>query len=158
MRLPVVSIDWCDARAFCESKGMRLCGQIGGETLAPADHDNAALSEWFNACSQSGMRGFPYDDPGLPSAYVGSACNGLDFGAGGPIDVGTATSCVGGFPGLFDLSGNVAEWEDSCDAQGCQVRGGGFGSMETELTCSATRSESATAAMADVGVRCCSGF
>ena len=32
--LPAVSMDWCDARAYCAWAGKRLCGRVGGGTVS----------------------------------------------------------------------------------------------------------------------------
>jgi formylglycine-generating enzyme required for sulfatase activity len=68
------------------------------------------------------------------------ACNGSDFGVGATIPVASRPSCGGGYSGLFDLSGNVWEWEDSCDGTSgasdrCRVRGGSFTDTSANLAC-----------------------
>ena len=47
--------------------------------------------------------------------------------------VGSLANCVTsatGYAGVYDLSGNVDEWEDSCKSTGkaaaCHIRGGSF--------------------------------
>ena len=67
-------------------------------------------------------------------------------------------SCQGGYPGLFDMSGNAAEWEDACDDfAGCRVRGGGFSDKKAQdLACAADRVELRMFKADDVGFRCCS--
>ena len=75
-------------------------------------------------------------------------------------------ACGGGFTGLYHMTGNVAEWEDSCDASGtCRIRGGSFLSGSTNaqgLRCDdLSRTQARVAADADretlrdVGIRCC---
>jgi len=71
--LPVTSIDWCDAFAFCRANDKHLCGKIGGGTNAVGDYADATKSEWFNACSAQGSNVYPYSD-----TYNPVACNGLD--------------------------------------------------------------------------------
>ena len=167
-KVPVACVDWCDAKAFCAWAGKRLCGKIGGGTNAPADFANATKSEWFTACSHVGAYKFPYG--ALGDTYDAAACVGADHGALRPTAVPTA-SCQGGYDGVFDLSGNVSEWEDSCAASTgladqCLYRGGSYLDLDTGTTptllCnsgSAATPKSATKARStrdkEIGFRCC---
>ena len=152
---PVTQIDWCDAVAFCLWHGKRLCGKIGGGPVPYIDVTNAAVSQWHNACSQGGQLFYPYGN-----AYASSACNGQDKGLGASAAVGSQSTCVGGFAGIFDLSGNVWEWEDACDgATGendtCRRRGGGYNSISSDLDCSTAGGSLRSAANPTTGFRCC---
>jgi formylglycine-generating enzyme len=142
---PVVDVDWCDALAFCASEGKRLCR---GDAAAPL---SAPASEWHSACSNAGERAFPYGD-----TFDAKACCGAGSGKD-LIPVGDMLSCEGGLPSLFHMSGNAAEWEDACDAQGCRVRGGAFSSKKSDdMACAADRVEPRLFRSNDVGFRCCS--
>ncbi|HEX3852492.1 MAG TPA: hypothetical protein VHW01_16095 [Polyangiaceae bacterium] len=60
--------------------------------------------------------------------YGADACVGVDNSAIHPL-ASPHTDCVGGYDALYDMSGNVAEWEDSCLANSgasdqCLDRGG----------------------------------
>jgi hypothetical protein len=139
---PASYIDWCDALAFCAWAGKRLCGQR-------AD----GRSEWYVACSHDGERIYPYGN-----AYDPSACNG-DGRNKSPIAVRSSPGCVGGYEGVFDLSGNVSEWEDACDGGICLHRGGGYypinGSFD-KLACAFTEGKiDMFSWFSDVGIRCC---
>jgi formylglycine-generating enzyme required for sulfatase activity len=151
---PVVCVDWCDAYAFCEHVGKRLCGNIGGGANPTASAADAAQSQWYRACSEAGARVFPYGD-----AYDGDKCNGLDAPFTGTIDVGLLVQCVGGYPGLFDMSGNAREWEDSCDAAGCVQRGGSWLTSDTSsphsLRCDSSGKGPRSQANNEIGFRCC---
>ena len=132
--LPVVGVDFCDARAYCEWAGKRLCGKIGGGATAFDAFDDSSESQWFAACTAGGTRFFPYGNE-----YDGSLCNGVDYGAGALIPVGTS-ECEGGYDGIFDMSGNAWEWENACDgADGvtdqCRLRSGEFSNPEGFLRC-----------------------
>jgi formylglycine-generating enzyme required for sulfatase activity len=124
---PVVCVDWCDAYAYCAAVGKRLCGKIGGGANAYGDYQDATKSQWYNACSSGGQNNYPYGD-----TYSGSACNGYDANNGGTVPVGSMSGCessVSGYTGVYDLSGNVWEWEDSCNGyvdgtNWCRLRGG----------------------------------
>jgi formylglycine-generating enzyme required for sulfatase activity len=165
---PVGGLDWCDARAFCAHAGKRLCGALAGQTFT---FDNAAAgdlgtSEWFNACSLGGARAYPYGD-----TFDGQACDGTEYDAGDdpkPIAVGEASGCQGGVPGLFDMSGNVAEFLDECSDEPdpacdggasecalCLLVGGSFGDSHPNLACRYVNEVWRGAKYVDNGFRCC---
>jgi len=157
---PVTDIDWCDARAYCASVGKHLCGKVGGGTNLFADHANASLSEWFNACSFQGQQAYPYGN-----VYSGSTCTGAGQTVQ-PVPVqdnaGNAllSSCEGGQLKLYQMSGNASEWEDSCDgavgqADNCHIRGGSYSSFAADLACNAATSVARSTTAGDRGFRCC---
>lgn len=136
---PVERITWCDARAFCAWAGKRLCG-----------HDPASdAGEWYVACSAGGARAYPYGD-----THVEGACwdNGQ---AAEPQRVGSRTACEGGVAGLFDMSGNVEEWIDSCAAGSCTAAGSWHGSPPEQSSCDRVSSYTLGASARAVGFRCC---
>ncbi|WP_438015147.1 SUMF1/EgtB/PvdO family nonheme iron enzyme [Sorangium sp. So ce315] len=136
-REPVTHVDWCDAYAYCAYMGKHLCGRIGGGENAIADFDSPARSEWYNACSGQGANDYPYGDTYLPERCVGTdSTTGISKKPGPPVPSPPIPSCVGGVTGLYNMSGNVAEWENSCDALGnCLVRGGSQISDRDHLLC-----------------------
>jgi formylglycine-generating enzyme len=153
--LPVAYVDWCDAHAYCRGVGKRLCGQIGGGPVLSDDFANAGSSAWYNACSASGTRVFPYGE-----VYAAELCNGSDAGINGTTKVGSFRECVGGYPGLLDMSGNVWEWEDSCEsAMGmsdpCRIRGGAFNNGSVNLACGADNAATRESSAISIGIRCC---
>jgi formylglycine-generating enzyme required for sulfatase activity len=153
---PVANVDWCDAYAYCKWAGKHLCGKIGGGTNSYADYADATKSEWFNACSKGGTQTYPYGN-----TYSGTACPGGEPSGLGPelpcggssqrpgcyswtvtVPVGSTATCKGGYAGLFDLSGNLGEWEDSCShsavgpwGDACRPRGGGDNDTDPDLAC-----------------------
>jgi formylglycine-generating enzyme required for sulfatase activity len=140
---PVDRVTWCDALAYCAWAGKRLCGKL--------DDRDAGTGEFYRACSNDGERVYPYGD-----TYDASACNTYDFcGSAGSRDAGEG--CEGALPGLFHMSGNVAEWIDSCFGAGCTSAGGYYGSFPFETRCTSTSPDYAAATQAYIGVgfRCC---
>lgn len=159
---PIGCVDWCDAAAFCAWRGMHLCGKRGGGTLmkVAADLDDPTKSEWFAACSNEGAQAFPYGDVEDPDLC--NTAGGIP--AGGAVDVGTYDECEGGVMGLFDMVGNVEEWEAACDTFGattaqdnCELRGGAFWSDGSEYSRCGTgnRGPDRGTASHDWGFRCC---
>jgi len=167
--VPVACVNWCDAQAYCAWAGKRLCGKIGGGANAPADFADATKSEWYRTCSHAGQYKFPYGAVN-GDMYDGSACVDPDKGLTRPTAVPTST-CQGGYDGVFDMSGNVSEWEDSCAANSglsdqCLYRGGSYRDLDIGTTPSllcgsgtATVPKSAAAARStrdnEIGFRCC---
>lgn len=157
-KAPVVGVDWCDATAFCKWAGKRLCGKRGGDATPADARLDPAVSQWFDACSGGGGRMWPYG-----AAANDDAC--ATRKAGAPVitkasAVATKATCQGGYPGVFDMSGNVREWEDSCvGAAGrgdrCAVRGGSFRDVSASARCDSItlvrRDEQDNA----LGFRCC---
>lgn len=150
---PVQNVNWCQAYAYCQWAGKRMCGQIGGDPVAVSDAQNPAVSQWFNACSSNGTLVYPYGN-----TFESGACGGAEAGA--PVEnVGLPTQCVGGVPGLYNMSGNVWEWIDSCDSTDpsafCHGVGGAYDSTSSELECTSMRAWTRTAAALNFGIRCC---
>lgn len=117
-QLPVTCVDWCDAHAYCNHVGKRLCGALAGGPMA---HDAMpTIGEWHYACTGGLMTTYPYGNTADPSA-----CNVPDTSA--RADVGSFPDCEGGLPGIFDMQGNVAEYVDACEpgeTGNCALRGG----------------------------------
>jgi sulfatase modifying factor 1 len=95
---PVVCVDWCDAFAYCQGVGERLCGKVEGGTNGFYDVDNASTSQWYPACS--------YGD-----TYEDAACHSRKNDPETTLEVGALASCQF-YLGVFDLSGSVWEWEN----------------------------------------------
>lgn len=159
---PVVGVNWCQARAYCEWRGKRLCGKFGGGANDYNDFANPSLSQWMNACTANGANVYPYGQ-----AYQAGLCNG-DNPTGGPVEVQATNGdpldndCEGGSPDLWQMSGNVAEWEDSCNGNTgagdtCRLRGGSYASSPSQLQCGAPNSATRDSFSADIGFRCCIG-
>jgi sulfatase modifying factor 1 len=156
--VPVVGVDWCDAAVFCAWTDKQLCGAVGG---GPADWELAEDPEtdaWYRACSNAGASAFPYG-----TAYEPERCNGEDADRGELAAVGSLAQCEGGVAGLFDMSGNVWEWSDSCEEPDgdattrCRRRGGSHYSDADNLRCGVNSRRPRGERDNGVGFRCCSG-
>jgi formylglycine-generating enzyme required for sulfatase activity len=190
--LPVHYVDWCDAFAYCRWAGKELCGKVTGGAADYTKPTDATADAWFNACSAQGNIAFPYGND-----FFSDRCNGgqaiADAGAPGTGGYGypenkdegvrivvtsdtngnyngyTYTACAGGVTNLYQMSGNLAEWENSCEnttaGARCRVRGGSYKAgvdNAAGLRCDVARTElrvpptSAGAdPLEDIGFRCC---
>jgi formylglycine-generating enzyme len=158
--MPAAWVDWCDAYAYCAWAGRRLCGKIGGGTNPSVDYANPALSQWMGACVGPSGFGFPYGN-----TYIASRCNNAGAGIGTAVSVGQLTGCVGGYPGLYDMSGNVMEWEDSCLASSdatdlCRNRGGSYTQTNDDASgiftrCDTNNNNARNFSGSSLGFRCC---
>jgi formylglycine-generating enzyme required for sulfatase activity len=158
---PQVCVDWCDAVAFCKGVGKRLCGKIGGGPNAYDASQWATASQLYQACSSGGKYKYPYGDN---DAQI--ACNIIDYGEPNHVymtmPVGTLTDCQAPVPyaGVFDLAGNVNEWEDACETtarpelDNCRRVGGSY--WTTSSACTAFGNLSRSYETDSVGFRCCS--
>jgi formylglycine-generating enzyme required for sulfatase activity len=196
--LPVHYVDWCDAFAYCKWANKQLCGSITGGPASFDKANDANANSWYNACSAQGQLGWPYGTTFDPNRCNGGEGLTLDAGLSGPQPQGSGygspankdlgihytnngdmngnyteikfQDCHGGVTGLFHMSGNVAEWENSCDgtlpSSGCRVRGGSYTAEDNAgtLSCTASRTEQrvppepsggAPDPLADIGFRCC---
>jgi formylglycine-generating enzyme len=147
--LPVGDVNFCDAKQFCAWSGKRLCGKIGGGTVSQSKLADPSVSQWFHACSRNGTNTYPY-----AGGYDESKC-----ATTGPLSaVKSHSECSAA--GVYDLNGNVEEWEDACDAPApgpdttCRGRGGG-NDDGMKCTCAYSDVASARARFAGLGFRCC---
>ncbi len=151
---PVTNVNWCDAVAFCAWAGKHLCGAIGGGPLATGSVIDPTKGQWILACG--GPNGA--DEPN-PTAV----CNASQ-GTGDLAPVASYTGCEGFDTGLFDLSGNAAEWIDSCEGPGadggatdtCYLLGGSF-INETSYCNQVPDTYPRSGASYGFGFRCCGG-
>lgn len=156
--VPVAWVDWCDAWAYCNHVGRRLCGKVGGGATPIADFDKAGSSQWMRACTGPSMTYFPYGADPQPGY-----CHD-QTGPREPQPVGSFPMCEGGYPDVFDLSGSLSEWEDSCQAatgkaDACRLRGGDLASGEdlvSNMACSVNGTSRRDSTGSTVGFRCCS--
>jgi formylglycine-generating enzyme required for sulfatase activity len=152
----------CDAAAYCTGVGKRLCGAIGGGSVSSVTPDMslniATKSQWYNACTSSGVNQFTYGN----SAVWGNCNDYLSFSTT-TVPVASMPECqspIPGYAGIFDLIGNVSEWEDNCNgsagqADRCKLRGFSFGAGELMPMCSQFTSAYRDATYATIGFRCC---
>ena len=192
--LPVHYVDWCDAHAYCRWAKKQLCGSVTGGPVVPTKADSADAGAWYNACSAQGAKDWPWGtifevrcNGSGGSGDAGPIQNGFGgYGFGGANqdesvqqlhngDVNGSYSiiyhaqCAGGSTGLYVMSGNVAEWEDSCDGTAptslCRVRGGSYNAQNdpAKMRCDAVRTEmrlppppgGGVDPLKDIGLRCC---
>ncbi|HEY8079134.1 MAG TPA: SUMF1/EgtB/PvdO family nonheme iron enzyme [Labilithrix sp.] len=156
--LAVARVGWCQAQVYCAWAGKRLCGTLDGGagydfaagTVQPID------TEWYFACTHGGARAYPYAASVDPAA--------CDDGPDAAIEApGAKPACVGGYAGLYDMVGNVSEWELGFKFDGSyppyvHARGPWFASATTD-DCSVMGGDPDRVPYTNgdprVGIRCC---
>jgi len=165
---PVECVNWCDAYSYCAAAGKRLCGKIGGGTLDYTAYRTTPTGQWYSACTSNGTytsSGYTYGN-----TYNSTNCNGTDYWGGleaFSVVVGSMGRCqspVTGYVGVYDLTGNVFEWIDSCDGTSngktdhCNYSGGAYnsGPAGDYMSCGSVNADYRAAEGRGVGIRCCS--
>lgn len=137
-KLPKLGVPFAEAEASCRGAGKRLCSE----------------DEWEKACKGPQDLRFPYG-----AAFDPDACNTQDR-ANAPRKVtvsGAWSRCRSGY-GLFDLSGNLAEWTASAFEPGTPekaVKGGSAARPSFDDRCSSRRRVDPARRDVNVGFRCC---
>ncbi|HKY35834.1 MAG TPA: MopE-related protein [Polyangiaceae bacterium] len=154
--LPWTSVKQTEADAACKAvptsnanTKMRLCSE----------------SEWQMACLAGGAGTSPtWAFSSAPTTYDDDVCNDANAGVDAPwatsFDNGQAKRCRTSTQ-IWDMTGNVAEWTDSCytilNKQYCRVRGGSFLSLGPATACNFSFVlDIPSFANFDLGFRCCS--
>jgi formylglycine-generating enzyme required for sulfatase activity len=134
---PWVDVTWEGAKTACELAGKRLCTE----------------EEWHPACAGPAGTAYPYGND-----YDPGACNVCTTGEQGTVvPTGSMDTCAGGYPGLFDMSGNVWEWTSTCSAGACRALGGSVdvADDESDLSCAGTWEADPAYGHELLGFRCC---
>lgn len=141
-RLPWTGATFDEAKAACEASDKRLC----------------QLSELEEACEGVANRTYTYGN-----TYASTTCNGLDAVGSAAAPTGSFAGCVSQ-DGVFDLTGNVAEWTDTVKGQTTgtpkynimALHGGSYLTPSNGLTCRFDFDVISTnAVLPSLGFRCC---
>ena len=156
---PPANATWYSAREACEAAGKRLCTTYEWVTacqgaVAVDDDGSGSFADDYIEGNQ-----FPYAD-----YYAGGWCHDNDQDkrdadgnvtrAGGPTRTGSKPRCGTG-AGVFDLSGNVAEWVGATEADAVLL--GGDYRAKDKTGCFSPNPTWGPGHMNDrMGFRCCS--
>jgi len=138
---PLTEVTWQEAAKTCESVGKRLC----------------APEEWKRACRNGAGERKPADGSTYPygGEFGNTKCNTLDNpkSRNALLPAGMFGECVGSL-GVYDMSGNAAEWTASSSAN-AQAFGGFYQSGAEESACESGVALDKSKKYLYVGFRCC---
>lgn len=141
--LPWASVTYAQAAAACAASGRRLC----------------TAAELQAACATSASLAYPYGN-----TYQAASCNGMEHTGSSALPSGSLPQCTTGSNGIFDLSGNLAEWTSTKTGNTgapqnldiMTLQGGSFLTPGLALTCSYSLARITVNAVTDsIGFRCC---
>ncbi len=137
-QIPLTQVTLDKARWYCRRLGKRLCSEI----------------EWERACKGEAIFRYPYGN-----RYEPAICNTRD-----KFNKNRKVAASGGFPlcvnsyGLYDMSGNVAEWTTSPYYKGSSrytIRGGAANRPDWAVRCASRSSAGPKQTKPMLGFRCC---
>lgn len=141
---PVNCASYDAATDYCAHVGGRVCQE----------------TEWLEACRGQEDRAFPYgEDFDLAACNVQSTESTIPGRERTTAPVAGHEVCVGGYDGLYDMAGNVAEWVDPCKDDYCKFRGAGYLTNEPVDMFAACRGvcsgNDKSLRSGVIGIRCC---
>ena len=145
-------IAFTQAQAACQAAGMRLCKVTrNGSGVVMRD-------EWGAACGGASQTVYPYGN-----SYGATTCDGRDYSdPDAQLPTGALAGCTTP-DGVFDASGNLAEWTDdphgmtSDGRQAYTLRGGSYDTIASGLSCGFMfDTVPLDFVFPDTGFRCCS--
>jgi len=141
---PVTCVDWCDAKSFCVFSMKELC---------TGTYNKPKEGVWYDACSSNDKNDYPY-----AGTYQSTVCNDDSVIAKTLVSVGSRKQCVTP-SGLFDMTGNAAEWVDACNGDTqtdtCDIRGGSFNDNSGLAMCGGSVGLKKEVGLGTLGFRCC---
>ncbi len=141
---PMNCVSYFGAEQYCQFVAGRVCKE----------------AEWLEACRGSEARNFPYGDTFEFDVCNYQSSNNRKPGQGLDTEpVSSNAQCQGGFDGLYDMAGNVAEWVDKCTGDYCKFRGGAYltnDPVDHFTACGGVcAGNQKTFEVGTVGIRCC---
>ena len=141
--MPWTEVTWREADAACAAAGKRLCES----------------EEWHGACGGPEGWALPYGEESR-----GDYCNCGPRETPpepypGAVPTGSFATCEGGYPGIFDMVGNVQEWtatyRSTPDAGSGYIRRGGSAYGGSHVCYSDWELEPPDSRLPTLGFRCC---
>jgi formylglycine-generating enzyme required for sulfatase activity len=142
---PMNYVYWAGARDACKFVGKRLCTD----------------PEWVHACrGPNEDKYYPYGGKQRYDQYDPTRCQQGPVPPNLPVKVGSKFRCEGGYPGLFDMAGNVWEHTATCPSPGrCYRLGGAVGYDKNTsawyVSCFGGWPENILNVGLNLGFRCC---